>query len=273
MLWGVRLCHGDLQVLLRLNLAQLDDMQHGTTFPVVLLPADKGVAEDSAADPLLFFTHVTQPSRFRGVVYTPTLVGHIAALRVQLSETLVWRLYAFLQGVAASGSSGSSNASSSGGGSAGGLTAVGSTGRIAASGSKGRLVQAGSNTNLAAAGAGGGPAGGAAGGVGLGTTAAGDVQQVASADLPLQVRLASCMSNCQHDSVTCVTHSALLCLHSLVLWTGRGALCCVTATHTTNQTESPMLLGSQTHSCACIDNPYPLFCCTQHPAGGPAGVG
>lgn len=46
------------QLLVRLNLAQLDDMLHGSPFPVVLLPADKTVLEDSRADPLLFFTHV-----------------------------------------------------------------------------------------------------------------------------------------------------------------------------------------------------------------------
>lgn len=180
--WHCALLAG-LQVLLRLNLAQLDDMQHGSTFPVVLLPADKGVAEDSAADPLLFFTHVTQPSRYRGVIYTPTLVGHIAALRIQLSETLVWRLYSFTQGLAAGRSSSgetSSTASSSAAAAASGAGAGGQLGRPAASGSRGRLVQAGSSTNLAAAGAGGN----SGGSVGRGS---GDVQQVASADLPLQV--------------------------------------------------------------------------------------
>jgi hypothetical protein len=173
-----------LQVLMRLNLAQLDDMQHGSTFPVVLLPADKGVAEDSAADPLLFFTHVTQPSRYRGVIYTPTLVGHIAALRLQLSETLVWRLYAFTQGLAAGRSGGSNTSASASSSAAAAAAATGAQGRVAASNSRGRLVQAGSSGNLTGAGAGGG-AGGSS--VGRGSPA-GDVQQVASADLPLQVR-------------------------------------------------------------------------------------
>lgn len=175
------------QVLLRLNLAQLDDMQHGSTFPVVLLPADKGVAEDSAADPLLFFTHVSQPSRYRGVLYTPTLVGHIAALRLQVSETLVWRLYSFTQGLAAGGGGGA--AAGGGNGGAGSSAAAGGmSGALpAASNSRGRMVQAGSSSNLAAGAGGAGGAGAGAGGVGRGS-AAGDVQQVASADLPLQVR-------------------------------------------------------------------------------------
>ena len=176
------------QVLLRLNLAQLDDMQYGSTFPVVLLPAETSVAEDSSADPLLFFTHVSQPARFRGVLYTPCLVGHIAALRVQLSETLVWRLFAFTQGLAAGGGAGSSKTDAGGGSStavaAAPAAAAGSMGRPGTAGSRGRLVQAGSSGNLAAAAPNGG---GAAGSVGRGS-AAGDVQQVASADLPLQVR-------------------------------------------------------------------------------------
>lgn len=172
-----------LQVLLRLNLAQLDDMQHGSTFPVVLLPADKTVAEDSAADPLLFFTHVSQPSRFRGVLYTPCLVGHIAALRVQLSETLVWRLYTFMHGLVAGGSSGSSGSDAGAGGSSAAAATAGPT-RSAASNSRGRMVQAGSSSNLATAAP---NSAGAAGSVGRGSAAGDGVQQVASADLPLQV--------------------------------------------------------------------------------------
>jgi hypothetical protein len=168
---------------MRLNLAQLDDMQHGSTFPVVLLPADKGVAEDSAADPLLFFTHVTQPSRYRGVIYTPTLVGHIAALRLQLSETLVWRLYSLTQGLAAGRASGSNTSASASSSAAAAAAAAGGQSRLAASNSRGRLVQAGSSGNLTGA----GPGGGAGGSAGPGSSA-GDVQQVASADLPLQVR-------------------------------------------------------------------------------------
>lgn len=170
-----------VQVLLRLNLAQLDDMQHGSSFPVVLVPTDKTVAEDSAADPLLFFTHVSQPSRYRGVLYTPTIVGHIAALRLQLSEPLVWRLYSFTQGLASGRSSGSSDASRQASSSA---AAAAASARLPASSSRGRLVQAGSSSNLAAAAQGGGGAGNGNGGR---SSSAGDVQQVASADLPLQV--------------------------------------------------------------------------------------
>jgi hypothetical protein len=178
-------CPSRLQLLLRLNLAQLDDMMHGTAFPVVMVPADKNVAEDSAAEPLLFFTHVTQPSRFRGALYTPTLVAHVAALRLQVSETLVWRTYAFLQGLAAgSGSTAAAAGSGSRGVSSGSAAAGGMRG---AGGSKARLAQAGSSSNLSAAGGGAGSAAGAGQGGGSGGGASGDVQQVASADLPLQV--------------------------------------------------------------------------------------
>lgn len=182
-----------LQVLLRLNLAQLDDMQHGTAFPVVLLAADKTVAEDSAADPLLFFTHVSQPSRFRGMLYTPCLVAHIAALRLQVSETLVWRLYSFMQGLAAGGntstssSTGSSTSSSSATAAAAAAGGQSAAARPGTPSSRGRMVQAGSSTNLAATAGAGASAGATAAGPGCGSSA-GDVQQVASADLPLKVR-------------------------------------------------------------------------------------
>jgi hypothetical protein len=158
-------------------------MMHGTAFPVVLLPADKRVAEDSAADPLLFFTQVTQPSRFRGAIYTPTLVAHLAGLRLQVSETLVWRMHALMQSLAPSGSSGGGGGGGGAGGSgaAAGSTTGGGAGMRGAGGSRAQLAQAGSSTNLAAA-------GGAAGSGGSGAGGAGDVQQVANADLPLQVR-------------------------------------------------------------------------------------
>lgn len=172
-----------------MNLAQLDDMQHGTAFPVVLLAADKTVAEDSAADPLLFFTHVSQPSRFRGMLYTPCLVAHIAALRLQVSETLVWRLYSFMQGLVAGGntSTSSSSSTSSGNATASAAAAGGQSARPGTPSSRGRMVQAGSSTNLAATAGAGASAGATAAGPGRGSSA-GDVQQVASADLPLKVR-------------------------------------------------------------------------------------
>lgn len=172
------------QVLLRLNLAQLDDMLHGTSFPVVLMPASKKVAEDSAAEPLLFFTHVTQPARFRGALYTPTLVAHVAALRLQLSETLVWRMFAFAQALGTSGSS-------RGGGGSGPAATVSSAspGMHSAGGSRTRLAQAGSNSNLAGTAAAAGAGSLQQGSSPAGTS--GGVQQVASADLPLQVRCSS----------------------------------------------------------------------------------
>jgi hypothetical protein len=175
-----------VQLLVRMNLAQLDDMLHGSPFPVLLVPADKTVLEDSRADPLLFFTHVTQPSRYRGALYTPTICGRIAALRLELSETLLWRLYSFSQGLAAaSGSSaaaGSSSAKLTGSSSGTGLAGPGYK---ASSASRGRLAGGPSSGNLAA----GGGGGAAGSGAGQGSAA---VQQVASADLPLQVRQRDC---------------------------------------------------------------------------------
>jgi hypothetical protein len=167
-----------VQLLVRMNLAQLDDMLHGSPFPVLLVPADKTVLEDSRADPLLFFTHVSQPSRYRGALYTPTICGRIAALRLELSETLLWRLYSFSQGLAAAGSSSSTAASSS---------STGLAGSKAGSASRGRLAGGPSSGNLAAAGAGQAAGNGAAAGQ-QGSSA---VQQVASADLPLQVSVPS----------------------------------------------------------------------------------
>lgn len=187
-----------MQVLLRLNLAQLDDMQHGSSFPVVLVPTDKNVAEDSAADPLLFFTHVSQPSRYRGVLYTPTLVGHIAALRLQLSEPLVWRLYAFTQGLAAGRSSGDAGGSRQASNSA----AAAASARLPASSSRGRLVQAGSSSNLVGAAAGGGGSGNGNGS--RSSNSPSDVQQVASADLPLQVGDAQLLLNCFCLGASCL---------------------------------------------------------------------
>lgn len=188
-----------LQLLVRLNLAQLDDMMHGSPFPVALVPADKTVLEDSTADPLLFFTSVNQPSRFRGALYTPTIAGRIAALRLQLCETVVWRLYDFTLGLAAtaSGAAGSNTVSNiapsgNGGGGNGAAPAgtgvgFGSSGYKAVSSSRGRLAGGPSSGNLIAAGTAGQSA--AAGGTSAAVQGSKAVQQVANADLPLQVRL------------------------------------------------------------------------------------
>jgi hypothetical protein len=178
-----------VQLLVRMNLAQLDDMLHGSPFPVLLVPADKTVLEDSRADPLLFFTQVSQPSRYRGAMYTPTICGRIAALRLELSETLLWRLYSVSQGLAAasggSSAAGSSSASNMTGSSSG--TGLAGPGYKASSASRGRLAGGPSSGNLAAAG--GGAAAGSGAAAGQGSSA---VQQVASADLPLQVRQPGC---------------------------------------------------------------------------------
>jgi hypothetical protein len=177
-----------VQLLVRMNLAQLDDMLHCSPFPVLLVPADKTVLEDGRADPLLFFTHVTQPSRYRGALYTPTICGRIAALRLELSETLLWRLYSFSQGLAAasgnSAAAGSNNAKLAGSSSGTGLAGPGYK---ASSASRGRLAGGPSSGNLTAAGGGGAAGSGAAAGQGSAA-----VQQVASADLPLQVRRRDC---------------------------------------------------------------------------------
>eukprot|EP00879_Flechtneria_rotunda_P005415 GHRR01005707.1.p1 GENE.GHRR01005707.1~~GHRR01005707.1.p1 ORF type:complete len:1494 (+),score=564.87 GHRR01005707.1:1093-5574(+) len=155
------------QVLLRVNFAQLDDMLHTSPFPVVLVPADKTVLEDPAADPLMFFTHVTQPSRFRGALYTPTICGRVAALRLRLSETLVWRLYDLSQSLAAS-----SHKTDAGAGEGGSSDPAG---KPNAQSRRHAVGVSSSGVTAAAAGA----------------TAGGAVQQVASADLPLQVDLLS----------------------------------------------------------------------------------
>lgn len=177
---------------MRVNLAQLDDMLQATPFPVLLVPADKTVLEDSAADPLVFFTYVSQPSRLRGALYTPTIAGRVAALRVQLSETLAWRLFAYTQGLLTSGSGGTGAGSGSAVATAGlDGSGLGSSTYKASAGSRDRLSAVASTGNLAAAAA-GGAAGSSSGGAPSGTSG---VQQVASADLPLQVRLIACTAS------------------------------------------------------------------------------
>jgi hypothetical protein len=183
----------DSQFLLRMGTVQLDDMLHDSPFPVMLLPAGRTMLEDSSAQPLLFFTSVSQPSRFRGALYMPTIAGHISELRVSLSETLLWRLYSLVQGVGATGAGGvppgpnvsvadvttASGRSTSDARSrmhtAAGGSSSGSLASSSAAGTGSTALQAGSgrsgNTDV--------PAGSAA------------VQQVASADLPLQVDLLS----------------------------------------------------------------------------------
>lgn len=165
---------------MRVNLAQIDDMLHGSPFPVLMVPADRTVLEDSAADPLVFFTYVSQPSRLRGALYTPTIAGRIAALQLQVSETFAWRMFAFAQGLAASSNSSSTFSSAAADGHAGSEgTGLKSSNYKATSDSRDRLSAGASTGNLAAA------AGTGAAGSGRGGSAA--VQQVANADLPLQV--------------------------------------------------------------------------------------
>eukprot|EP00878_Enallax_costatus_P013777 GHUV01014408.1.p1 GENE.GHUV01014408.1~~GHUV01014408.1.p1 ORF type:complete len:898 (+),score=328.70 GHUV01014408.1:398-3091(+) len=180
------------QLLVRVNLAQVDDMLHGTPFQVLLVPAERAVLEDSAADPLVFFTYVSQPSRLRGALYTPTIAGRIAALRLQLSETLAWRMFAFAHGLATLGSnssSGTASGSSAAAGAAGGTSGLRSSSYKSVSASRERLPATSSTGNLAAAAAAGSSsAAGRGGGAAAGQSG---VQQTANADLPLQVDLLS----------------------------------------------------------------------------------
>lgn len=167
------------QLLMKVNLAQLDDMLHGTPFPVLLVPAEQAVLEDSAADPLVFFTYVSQPSRLRGALYTPTIAGRIAALRLQLSETLAWRMFAFAQGLAKSGGVSSGGTAAATNTAAGGAGGRGSNHKSVGA-SRERLPATSSTGNLAAAAAGSS----STAGKGAGATAG---VQTANADLPLQV--------------------------------------------------------------------------------------
>jgi hypothetical protein len=150
-------------------------MLEGTAFPVAAVPSDASVLQDPGAEPLLFYTQVSEPSRMRNAVYMPTIAGRIASLRICIAEPVIWRILDLANSIGAA----------TVGGGAGGAAGGGD------SRTRSRAAAAPAPGAAGPASAGGGGAAAATASGAAGCPAGANKQQVARADQPLQVDMLS----------------------------------------------------------------------------------
>lgn len=104
-----------------LKSAQLDDQLPGSPYPVVLLPLAEaealvhpspfgsargggkrgGGGGGDRAEPLLYFSFVSEPGRKKGALYCPCIVAKLAPVKISVAESLVWRMVAFASALTA----------------------------------------------------------------------------------------------------------------------------------------------------------------------------